>query len=121
MLAIGAAAARLQTTPRALRYRERLGLLPPARSGRGEHRRYGDAELSAVRAAQALEAAYGVGPAELAFAVRVVGEPTLAAAVRELAVQAGRLPAEAIAALDFDAAKGRRLLAGHPGARRGGT
>ncbi len=110
MLTISAAAAELGCTPRMLRYRERLGLLPAARHGAGEHRRYGDRQLRAAATAVAVETAAGVGPAELAFAVRVLADPALATAVRDVARQAGRLPAEPIAALDFDRDKARRLL-----------
>jgi hypothetical protein len=110
VLTISVAATQLGCTPRMLRYRERLGLLPAARHGAGEHRRYGEPQLRAAAAAAAVEKAAGVGPAELAFAVRVLADPALATAVREVARQAGRLPAEPIAALDFDSDKARRLL-----------
>lgn len=115
-MSISAAAAALGCTPRMLRYRERLGLLPAARHAPGEHRRYGPEALRAARTAAAVELAAGVGPAELAFAVRVAGDPVLSAAVREVARQAGRLAADpgqaAVAALDFEADKARRLLTG---------
>ena len=42
------AAARLGTTARMLRYRERLGLLAPAADEPGRHRRYGAADLEAA-------------------------------------------------------------------------
>ena len=110
LLPIGTAAAALGTTPRVLRYRERLGLLPPERSSPAAHRRLSARAMQAAAAAAALEQGYGVGPAEVAFAVRATCDPQLGAAVRELAVLAGRLAPEPIAALDFEAAKGRRLL-----------
>src|SRR6266511_2336400 len=109
---VGAAAARLGTTARMLRYRESLGLLAPARTA-------GD-----------LEERYGVPPAAVAFALRAVHEPALrgeiatlgrltrrqpagagrAAVGREGAVQgAAREPGHA-AALDFETRKARALL-----------
>src|SRR6266511_3276630 len=108
---VGAAAARLGTTARMLRYRESLGLLAPARTAGGYRR-------------------YGVPPAAVAFALRAVHEPALrgeiatlgrltrrqpagagrAAVGREGAVQgAAREPGHA-AALDFETRKARALL-----------
>jgi DNA-binding transcriptional MerR regulator len=48
------AAKRLGTSPRMLRYREALGLLPPTREHSG-HRRFEERELRAVALALALE------------------------------------------------------------------
>ncbi|MBE1533825.1 MerR family transcriptional regulator [Actinomadura algeriensis] len=104
------AARRLGTSPRMLRYRETLGLLPATREPRGGHRRFGDAELRAVALALALEKRYDVGPAELAFGLRVLAEPDVQARVRELGERIGRLSAPPTRALDFEKEKAMRLL-----------
>ncbi|MFF0518739.1 MerR family DNA-binding transcriptional regulator [Actinomadura nitritigenes] len=123
------AARRLGTSPRMLRYRETLGLLPatrdpaPAGTGTGTgtgrnggtargggHRRFGDAELRAVALALALEKRYDIGPAELAFGLRVLAEPQVQAHVRELGERIGRLSAPPARALDFEKEKALRLL-----------
>ena len=58
-LSIGAASVTLGTTPRMLRYRESLGLLPPTKEGPGRpagaHRRFGEPELRAVSLALTIE------------------------------------------------------------------
>ncbi len=107
---ISQAAARLGMTPRELRYRESLGLLAPPRSG-GSRRVFGERELLAAGCAAELEERYGVPPGALAFALRVLAEPAVAADVRTLGVLArpGISP-NAIEALDFEAAKARQLL-----------
>ncbi|GGV26901.1 MerR family transcriptional regulator [Actinomadura sp. LOL_016] len=105
------AARRLGTSPRMLRYREALGLLPATREpARGGHRKFGDAELRAVALALALEKRYDVGPAELAFGLRVLAEPEVQARVRELGERIGRLSAPPARALDFEKEKAMRLL-----------
>ncbi len=111
------AARRLGTSPRMLRYRESLGLLPATRepygasqANGGGHRRFGDAELRAVALALALEKRYDVGPAELAFGLRVLAEPEVQARVRELGERIGRLSAPPTRALDFEKEKALRLL-----------
>ncbi|GAA3946011.1 hypothetical protein GCM10023085_30180 [Actinomadura viridis] len=112
------AARRLGTSPRMLRYRESLGLLPATReaaprsrsTAAGGHRRFGDAELRAVALALALEKRYDVGPSELAFALRVLAEPDVQARVRELGERIGRLSAPPARALDFEKEKALRLL-----------
>ncbi|MFF5258627.1 MerR family transcriptional regulator [Actinomadura viridis] len=112
------AARRLGTSPRMLRYRESLGLLPATREtapgsrsrAAGGHRRFGDAELRAVALALALEKRYDVGPSELAFALRVLAEPDVQARVRELGERIGRLSAPPARALDFEKEKALRLL-----------
>lgn len=106
---IARAAALLGTTPRMLRYREALGLLRPPR-GSGGHREYGEREIAAAAYAAELEQRYGVGPSELGFALRVLRDPAIAADVRTLGQLAHRIAPPAVAALDFEAAKGRRLL-----------
>jgi len=102
------AARRLGVSPRMLRYRESLGLLPATR-GRGTHRRYGEEELAAVRQAMELERRFGVSPAELAFALRTLADPAVGQAVRDLGVRLGRIPAPR-RALDFEKEKAMRLL-----------
>jgi DNA-binding transcriptional MerR regulator len=105
------AAKRLGTSPRMLRYREALGLLPPVREHSG-HRRFGELELRAVALALALEQRYDVGPAELAFALRVLAEPEVRARVQELGERLGRLRQPPSSALDFEKEKALRLLRG---------
>ncbi|MEU5877323.1 MerR family transcriptional regulator [Spirillospora sp. NPDC047279] len=107
------AARRLGTSPRMLRYREALGLLPPTREQSG-HRRFGDTELRAVALALTLEKRYDVGPAELAFGLRVLAEPEVQARVRELGERIGRLSAPPTRALDFEKEKALRLLHRRP-------
>jgi MerR family transcriptional regulator, copper efflux regulator len=78
----------LGTTPRMLRYRETLGLLPRRRTGQ---RQYTERDLAAVRLALDLERRYDVSPAALAFALRALSEPSVAADVRNLGYRTGRL------------------------------
>ncbi|GAA0396026.1 hypothetical protein Acor_48710 [Acrocarpospora corrugata] len=104
------AAARLGMSPRMLRYREALGLLPPVRD-KGSHRRFGTEELAAVTQALELERRFDVSPAELAFALRTLSEPAVAQAVRDLGIRIGRIQAPR-RALDFEKEKALRLLRG---------
>ena len=108
---IGAAAQRLGTTPRMLRYRESLGLLAPPRQG-GSRRVFGERELLAAGCATELEERYDVPPGALAFALRVLTEPDVAKDVRTLGALArwGVSAPTPIEALDFEAAKARDLL-----------
>jgi hypothetical protein len=92
-----------------LRYRERLGLLSPHRSD-GGHREYGDRDLHAAAYAVDLERRYAVGPSDLAFALRVLAEPPVAAEVRRLGELVHRLAPPPLRALDFEEQKVRRLL-----------
>ena len=78
------AAQRLGTSPRMLRYRDMLGLLPPVREpapGRAPggqargHRRFGDDDLAAVAHALRIEQRYDISPAALAFGLKVLTEP----------------------------------------------
>jgi MerR family copper efflux transcriptional regulator len=103
------AAQRLGTSPRMLRYRENLGLLPPTRERSG-HRRFGDGELRAVALALELERKYDISPAELAFGVRVLADPEVRARVRELGERIGRVSAPPVRALDFEKEKALRWL-----------
>ena len=102
------AARRLGMSPRMLRYRETLGLLPPVRE-HGAHRRFGEEERGAVNQAVELERRFDVSPAELAFGLRVLSEPAVAQAVRDLGLRIGRLRAPR-RALDFEKEKALRLL-----------
>jgi MerR family copper efflux transcriptional regulator len=111
-LPISTAARRLGTTPRMLRYRERLGLMPPTHHG-VRHRRYGDDDIRAAALAIAIESRYDVGPNAVAFALRALAEPEIQAQLRELGERTGRIN-PATRALDFDTQKALRLL------RRGG-
>lgn len=108
-LPIARAAAVLATTPRMLRYREQLGLVAPLR-GTGGHREYGERELVGAALAAELERRYDVGPGEVAFALRLLREPMVAADVRALGQLIHRLASPTADALDFEAAKARRLL-----------
>lgn len=95
-------------SPRMLRYREALGLLPPVRE-QGAHRRFGPDELAAVAQGIELEKRFDISPAELAFALRVLSDPAVAVAVRDLGVRIGRIQAPR-RALDFEKEKALRLL-----------
>ncbi|WP_460306398.1 MerR family DNA-binding transcriptional regulator [Actinocorallia aurea] len=106
------AAQRLGTSPRMLRYREKLGLLPP-RSGRS-HRQFTELDLRAVATGLAVEQRYDVGPSELAFALRVLADPEARARVQDLGERLGRLKPHPVRALDFDQAKAQRLLRPRP-------
>jgi MerR family copper efflux transcriptional regulator len=104
-------------SPRMLRYREDLGLLPPVRGtvhgqGRGpRHRQFGDGDLGAVAAALQLERRFQVSPASLAFGLRVLSEPAVRAAVADLSRRIGRIPEPPGRALDFEQERALRLLA----------
>ncbi len=108
-MTIGEAAGRLRTSPRMLRYREALGLLPSAGRGSGAHRRYAEEELRAAAYAMRIESRYDVSPKALAFALRALMDPQVHAEVRELGRLSGRLPS-GLAALDFEQQKAQRLL-----------
>ena len=116
---ISEAARRLGMSPRMLRYREDLGLLPAVRaasSGRGpRHRQFGDADLRAVTATLQLERRYQVSPAAIAFGLRVLSEPAVRAAVADLSRRLGRLPEQPGRALDFEQERALRLLGRVPG------
>jgi MerR family copper efflux transcriptional regulator len=85
------AARQLGTTPRMLRYREALGLLPRSRAVRTTQRQYDEHDLAAVKLALELEHRYDVSPAALAFALKVLAEPSVAADLRNLGYRTGRL------------------------------
>jgi hypothetical protein len=110
VLSITDAARRLRTTPRMLRYRESLGLLP-AHGAPGVHRRYDDEALRAAAYAITIEQSYDVSPSALAFALRAITDPMVNADVRRLSELTGP-GRSSLAALDFDQQKARRLLLG---------
>ena len=96
------AAQRLGTSPRMLRYRDMLGLLPPVRgtapaTGRAPsglprgHRQFDDDDLAAVAHALRIERRYDVSPASLAFGLKVLTEPGVRAEVAELGRRVGRI------------------------------
>ncbi|MQA94146.1 MAG: MerR family DNA-binding transcriptional regulator [Streptosporangiales bacterium] len=119
-LTISAAAERLGISPRMLRYREALGLLPVTQAGtrdrpngRGHaHRRFGDDDVRAVELGLEIEKDYDITPAALAFALRVLADPRARERVRELGVRIGRLNPPPTRALDWEQEKALRLLGG---------
>jgi MerR family transcriptional regulator, copper efflux regulator len=119
------AARRLDTSPRMLRYRDSLGLLPAVREPSSPrrpvrpappplpaatHRQFGERDLDAVALALAIERRYDVSPAALAFGLRVLTEPGVRAEVAELGRRIGRIQAPAARALDFEQERALRLL-----------
>jgi hypothetical protein len=109
------AAQRLGTSPRMLRYRDTLGLLPGLRPAAGSaattpHRQFGQEDVEAVALALAIERRYDISPAALAFGLRVLAEPPVRAEVAELGRRIGRIPAPAARALDFEQERALRLL-----------
>lgn len=115
------AAQRLGTSPRMLRYRDALGLLPPVRGtapapGRARpglpraHRRFGDDDLAAVAHALRIEQRYDISPAALAFGLRVLTEPGVRAEVAELGRRVGRIGPPPARALEFEKERALRLL-----------
>jgi hypothetical protein len=113
---ISEAAKRLGMSPRMLRYREDLGLLPPLRdrpSGRGPaHRQFTDEDLAAITTALQIERRYDITPAALAFGLRVLTEPAVRAAVADLGRRTGHVPATPGRALDFEKERALRALGG---------
>ncbi len=114
------AAAALDMSPRMLRYREQLGLVPPGRtpdrrarrrtpSGTA-HRRYSADDLATIELAVRLEERFDVSPAALAFALRALGELEVGGAVRELGQRLGRIPTPAERAVEIDRERALRWL-----------
>jgi MerR family transcriptional regulator, copper efflux regulator len=121
------AARRLDLTPRMLRYRESLGLLPALRPTRrqagagqrdqaGAHRQFGDADLAAVALGLSLERRYDISPVALAFGVRVLADSRVHADVAEFGRRIGRIQPPPARALDFEQERALRLL-GQPATR----
>jgi MerR family transcriptional regulator, copper efflux regulator len=110
------AAARLGMSPRMLRYREDLGLLPPLRhrpTGRGQaHRQFTEEDVAAITTALRIEQQYDISPAALAFGLRVLADPAARAAVADLGRRTGHVPAGPGAgrALDFEKERALRAL-----------
>jgi hypothetical protein len=118
------AARRLDMTPRMLRYRESLGLLPvlrhagrgrtrlrpPAPAPRSPHRQFTDADLSAVSLGLSLERRYDISPVALAFGLRVLADPRVRADVAEFGRRIGRIQPPPARALDFEQERALRLL-----------
>jgi|HubBroStandDraft_3_1064219.scaffolds.fasta_scaffold52936_1 MerR family copper efflux transcriptional regulator len=115
---ISEAAKRLGMSPRMLRYREDLGLLPPLRdrpAGRGPaHRQFTEEDLAAITTAVRIEQRYDITPAALAFGLRVLTEPTVRAAVTDLGRRTGHMPATPGRALDFEKERALRALGQQP-------
>lgn len=118
------AARRLDMTPRMLRYRELLGLLPPLRHGTrqagpirpsrpalaGQHRQFTDADLAAVALGVSLERRYDISPVALSFGIRVLADPRVRADVAEFGRRIGRVQPPPVRALDFEQERAQRLL-----------
>src|SRR5450755_469012 len=121
------AAQRLGTSPRMLRYRESLGLLPavrereavrrPAATARAagatrapRHRRFGAADLDAVALGLAIERRYDISPAALSFGMRVLSDPGVRAEVAEFGSRIGRIQPRPARAIDFEKERALRLL-----------
>ncbi len=118
---ITAAAQRLGTSARMLRYRESLGLLPPAReparprhparAPRGPaHRQFDEDDLAIAALALDVERRLDVSPAELAFGMKVLADPAVRSQVAGLARRLGRIPPLPGRALDFEQERALRLL-----------
>ena len=131
------AAMRLDMTPRMLRYRQSLGLLPALRPSRraarvrpgagqtgtgttrrylaggdlaGGHRQFSDADLAAVALGLSIERRYDISPIALAFGIRVLADPRVRAEVAELGRRIGRIQPPPARALDFEQERALRLL-----------
>jgi len=79
-LTIQEAAQTTDWSPRMLRYIERAGLIEPPRSESG-YRLYGPGELQRLRTLRELATRFGIGLAELGFAMRLRRDEELAGAV----------------------------------------
>src|SRR5258708_17563027 len=108
-----------------LRYRESLGLLPAVRPRRPTsrrtavsqrpdaapgHRQFGVADLDAVALGIAIERRYDIGPAELAFRLRVLADPRARARVAQLGRRIGRIRPLPAMAMDFEKERAARFL-----------
>ena len=108
------AASRLGTSPRMLRYREMLGLLPPVggtgRRSAPSHRYFDEDDLATVEMGLALERRYDVSPAAVAFGMRVLTDPGLRGELAELGRRIGRIPPPPVRALELEKERALRLL-----------
>jgi len=118
------AARRLDMTPRMLRYREALGLLPALRHGvqrraaprprpraqAGRHRQFTDSDLAAVALGLSLERRYDISPVALSFGIRVLADPRVRAEIAELGRRIGRIQPPPARVLDFEQERALRLL-----------
>jgi len=106
------ASMRLGISPRMLRYRETLGLLPAVRtrSGTGRHRQFAGAEVDAVALGLAIEQRYDISPAALAFGLRVLTDPAARAQVAEFGRRIGRIRPLPAMAMDFEKERALRML-----------
>lgn len=98
-------------SPRMLRYVERVGLVEPARSASG-YRLYGPAELQRLRTLRELLEEHELGLSDLAFGLRLRGEPELRAATDAWFEAEAQRPADVPADdwLRFEQEKHQRLL-----------
>jgi hypothetical protein len=112
------ASQRLGISPRMLRYRESLGLLPVVRHRRSNvaarHRQFGAAEMDAVALGLAIEQRYDISPAALAFGLRVLADPSARAEVAEFGRRIGRIRPLPAMAMDFEKERALRLLGNPP-------
>jgi MerR family transcriptional regulator, copper efflux regulator len=110
------AAQALGTSPRMLRYRESLGLLPrtrPRRPGPGDgagHRQFTEGDVAAVALGLAIERRHDISPAALAFGIRVLADPRVRVEVAELGRRLGRIAPPPARALDFEQERALRLM-----------
>lgn len=114
------AAEQLGISPRMLRYRETLGLLPPIREHRRSrrasraaapgHRQFAAADLDAVGLGIAIERRYDISPAALAFGLRVLTDQATRSEVTELGRRLGRLRPLSAMAMDFEKERAARFL-----------
>jgi MerR family transcriptional regulator, copper efflux regulator len=111
-MTIGETSRRSGWSPRMLRYLEQEGLVVPDRSDAG-YRRYGIRELNQLNALRQLREGFGVGLAELEFALRLRRAPALRAAVETwLAGTSVPEPEQATPAwVEWEQRKHERLLA----------
>src|SRR5258708_6405096 len=123
---ISEAAQRLGMSPRMLRYREQLGLLPVREQPPGRHRargpahrQYTEEDLATIAAALRLEQRYDITPAALAFGLRVLTESAVRAAVADLGRRTGHVPATPGRALDFEKERALRWLGTQPSGSSG--
>jgi MerR family transcriptional regulator, copper efflux regulator len=136
------ASQRLGISPRMLRYRESLGLLPvvrgnlargsrpgrggPGRAGAGvasgpaspvpaaAHRQFSASDIDAAALGLAIEQRYDISPAALAFGLRVLSDPAARAHVAELGRRTGRIRPLPAMAMDFEKERASRMLASAP-------